>query len=236
MSEGHRWAQKQMKEQNRKKIIKLLEKTPKRFKELLEESRYSPRGLSAMLKDLEKSKQIKKTIHDGREAYTITKSGQDVLRQIPQVAYILDTLDKGGVYHEDFSSIWGSMMVVELPWGITDNLLMDKNIDDRLNPFRREMVFELQEQLYNKIYENVKKRKTLINESLDCRLVLEISIDYKELVKSIKGNSLLHYKNMTDKEIDSFYKIDNGKGTEKDFELRKKIKDERELRLGLVKK
>lgn len=235
MNEGHRWVQGQIKERNRKNIIKLLEKTPKRFTDLLKESGYSPRGLTSMLKDLEESKQIEKTIHDGREAYGLTKKGQDLLRQIPQFAYILDTLDKGGVYHEDFSSIGGSMMVVELPWGITDNLLINKKIDDRLNPFTKNIVFELQEQLYNKIYENVKKRKTLINESLDCSLVLEISIDYKELVKSIKENSLLYYKNLTDKEIDSFYKVDNGKGTEKDYELLKKIKHERKLQLGLKK-
>ena len=235
MTEGHRWVQNQMKEHNRQKIIKMLEKTPKRFKDLLGESRYSPRGLSTMLKDLEEAKQIEKTIHDGKEAYALTKGGQDYLRQIPQIAHILDTLDKGGAYHEDFSVMWGSMMLSRLSWGIKDNLLIDKKVDDRLNPIKKEIVFGLQEQLYNKIYENVKNKKTLINDSLDYNLVLEISIDYKELVKSIRENSLLYYKNITEKELDLCEKLDNGKATDRDVKAFHKIRDKTMMRLGIKK-
>ena len=235
MTEGHRWVQNQLKEQNRKKIIKLLEKTPKRFKDLLTESGFSPRGLSSMLKDLEDAKKIEKTLHEGKEAYALTKSGLEALRKIPEVARILDTLDKGGVYDEDFSAMWASMMLSRLSWGIKDDLLIDKKIDDRFNPLNKEIVLELQEQLYNKIYENVKKRKTLINESFDCNLMLEFSIDYKELVKSIKENSLLYYKNITEKELDLCEKLDHGKFTDKDVKSFNKIRNATKIRLGMVK-
>jgi DNA-binding HxlR family transcriptional regulator len=236
MSKGHRWVQSQMRENNRKNIIKLLEKTPKRFGELLSESGYSPRGLSSMLKDLESEKKIERTIHDGKEAYTLTKSGKDLLRQIPSVAYILDTLDKGGVYYEEFSLVWNSMMYSRLSWGIKDSLLMDKEIDDKINPLKKEMVIELQEKLYEMIYDNVKKRKTLLNDSLDLNLVLEISIEYKELVKSIREKSLLYYKNITEKELDLCEKINNGNFTKQDAESFDKLRNKTKIKLGILKK
>lgn len=236
MNEGHRWVQGQIKERNRKNIIKLLEKTPKRFTDLLKESGYSPRGLTSMLKDLEESKQIEKTIHEGKEAYGLTKKGQDLLRQIPQFAYILDILDKGGEYIENFSRMHGSMMLARQSWGIDDNLLIDKKINEKLNPLTRDIVFELQQELYEKIYDNVKKRKTIINENLDYNLILEISINYKELVKSIKENSLLYYRNITDKELDLCEKLDHGDFTDNDIELFNKIRNETKIKLGLAKK
>ena len=69
------------------------------------------------------------------------------LSQIPQMAYILDTLNKGGVYHEDFSLMHGTMMLSRLEWGIQDNLLMDKKIEDRLNPLTKEIALELQKDM-----------------------------------------------------------------------------------------
>src|SRR5437867_6648000 len=115
--------------------------------------------------------------------------------------------------------------------GIKDDLLIDRKIEDKFNPITKEIVLEMQELLYNRIYENVKKRKTLMDESIDCNLMLEFSINYKELINSIKENSLLYYKNITEKELDLCEKLDHGKFTSKDVESFNKIRNETKMRL-----
>ena len=74
-----------------------------------------------------------------------------------------------------------------MPWGIESDLTLDKEMNE-LNLLHPKDVIAIEELVFKKIAKNIKKRK--LNEEQFGNIVLGFRIDYSELVKSIKENSL----------------------------------------------
>lgn len=63
-------------------VLMSLVKQPKRFKDLIIETKLSQTGLSAILKRLQSDDKIKKIIYNNHESYKITDKGQDFIKGI----------------------------------------------------------------------------------------------------------------------------------------------------------
>ena len=201
-----------VKDGNRHQIMKIIRKEgPQRFKELEEKSKRSPRGLNNMLKDLLNEKKIEKVIHDGHQAYGLTETGNDAYKNLD---FILSArknmIVDGGAYYQGYSGQWGSILFCELPWGIDDDMILDKNISDEMNPITKNTAIAVQEFLFKRILSDVKKKKIKLDKSKNGTLLWEFSIEYKELVKSLEKNSLKIYQKVTKEELDLFQRREDG--------------------------
>ena len=222
------WVQKQTKEHNRGKIIRLLHDKPKRFTDLREESGFSPRGLTTMLKDLVANKKIEKIIHEGKETYALTKKGEKSFLELSEISFIIDLIQKGGgSYHQGYSNIRDSMWFCRFPWGIQDDLVLDKRIGEKLNPLTKDFVMDLQNYLFKKLRENVKNKKIQLDKTKEGNIILGFIFDYKELVESIEKNSLEHYNNVTEEELDVFERFELGTFTDEDVKKLQEIMKKR---------
>src|SRR5437899_12365693 len=95
-------AQKLLKARNRNKIITALEGDPKRFKDLVESTELSAMGLTNILKQLVSEKIIEQVTHNGKQAYSLSKSGLKQLLELKKAGYTLKKIqDEGGRYYED---------------------------------------------------------------------------------------------------------------------------------------
>ena len=208
------------KEHNRFKILKILNKQgPKRFKELEKLTGKSPRGLNLMLKDLLDEKRIHKMIHDGHQAYALTKKGIEKFKVLEMIYRgRTEMLEEGGQYHEDYSREYLSVLSTYYPWGIQDDLILEKTMIDA-NPITRHTAIAMNEFLFEKISDDVKNKKIKLDKTKQGRVILEFSIDYPELIKSIERNSLKRYKKATKEELDICQNMDNGTAYEKERKL-----------------
>ena len=237
MNSNSNWTQQRIKEQNRQQILAILGTKPCRFTDLLKKTGYSPRGLTSMLKDLTIEKKIKKTIHEGKTAYTLTKGSMMTFHQVTEIGFISDGIQKdGGIYHHGYSEMKYSRVFSDFPWGIQDDLILDKSIDKKINPITKEIVSDLQEQIYEKIKDNVKNNKIKLDREKKGQIILGFIIDYKKLVESIDENSLEYYKNVTKKELDLLYKIEHETITDKELELFYKLRTRTKEKSGITKK
>ena len=214
------------KDYNRYQILKIIKKEgPQRFKELQEKTGRSPRGLNNMLKDLQETKRIEKVIHRGHQAYGLTETGSDAFRNLDLILssrrnMILD----GGTYYDGYSNQWGSVLFCELPWGIDDDLILDKNISEEMNPITKETAIAVQEFLFKKLLSDVKNKKITLDKTKNGNIVWEFSIEYKELVKSLEKNSLKFYKNITKEELDLYAKIEDASLEKWEYDLLKDVR------------
>lgn len=217
------WPKSADKEQNRARILRLLGAGPKRFTDLQKETGFSPRGLTTMLKDLEGQHKIEKTtLESGKEAYRATKSGESWLMKYIGIVALANLLrDEGSDYYEDHSFMRGSMYFYEMPWGVQDDLMVDKNLE---NPITKETAFELQRLLYRLIKEDYKNNKIHLDATKKGNILLGFMINYDELVKSINENSLEYRESISEKELDILYKRENGDATKSDMEELAKLK------------
>jgi len=182
-------------------ILRLLDdKGPHSFSKLEENTQLFPGTLNAVLNDLDGDKKIERIAHEGKLAYAITKKGRGTIVELGILGVeATDVMQQGGVYFEDYSNWRGTMYLYDLPWGMQDDLILDKNLK-KLNPITKKTVSELQELLYRCIKEDVKKR----------RIHLDETIDYKDLVKSIEEQSMDYLEIMSDKEEKLWAKIEDG--------------------------
>jgi hypothetical protein len=217
------WPKSTDKEQNRARIIRLLGSGPKRFTDLLNETGFSPRGLTTMLKDLEKAHRVEKTaLENGKEAYKATKSGESWLMKYVGIVSMANFLrDEGADYYEDHSFMRGSMYFYEMPWGVQDDIMVDRNLE---NPISKETAFELQRLLYQKIKEDYKNNKIQLDPTKKGDILLGFMIDYENLVKSINENSLEYRESISERELDILYKREDGTATKADMEELAKLK------------
>lgn len=214
MKDSHNWVQKMVKEENRKLIIKLLSEKPMRFTDLLKETGYSPRGLTTMLKDLVSEKKIEKTLDEGKASYKITKKGTISYKEIASGGYaIINLVKNGGELFNTYSNQQNSMWFCALPWGIDDDIVIDKNIGEKFNPLMKDDVVKLNELIYTLISKNFNDKKIPFDETKSGTIVLSFTIDYKPLLESIKQNSLKYYKTISERELDILEKWDNGEVT-----------------------
>ncbi|NDB47401.1 MAG: hypothetical protein EB163_09040, partial [Nitrososphaeria archaeon] len=217
------WPKSTDKEQNRARILRLLGTGPKRFTDLINETRFSPRGLTTMLKDLEGHHKIEKTtLQNGKEAYRATKSGETWLMKYIGIVALANLLrDEGADYYEDRSSMHGFKYFYEMPWGVQDDMMVDKNLE---NPITKETAAELQKLLYRLIKKDFKDKKINLDPTKNGNILLGFMIDYSELVKSILENSLEYRESISEKELDILYRRENGDVTKADMEELIKLK------------
>jgi hypothetical protein len=211
------WPKSKDKEQNRARILRLLGAGPKRFTDLQKETEFSPRGLTTMLTDLLKAHKIEKTnLENGKEAYKATKSGESWLMKYVGIVSMANFLrDEGADYYEDRSSMHGFKYFYEMPWGVQDDMMVDKNLE---NPITRETAIEMQKLLYRLVKKDFKDKKIHLDATKGGNILLGFMIDYSELVKSILENSLEYRESISEKELDILYKREDGTATKADME------------------
>ena len=213
-------------EKSRYNVLKSLENEPKRFKELQKETELSAAGLSKILKILTSEKKIEPTLIEGKPRYKPTKKGIISFEDYFTLSYDIDEIrSRGGKHFRDYSTLWGSIISCRLHWGIQSDLILDKEMNE-LNLLHPKDVIAIEELVFKKIAKNIKKRK--LNEEQFGKIVLGLSIDYNELVKSIKEKSLAYINHMSKEESKISGKIDGSPDslTEKEIKrlevLRKK--------------
>ncbi len=114
-----------------------------------------------------------------------TQRSPESLRESYNVGVtILDLIKNDAIYHDDFSNVRGSMWFCRVPWGITEDLIIDKNIGEKDNPITQENVQELNETIYKIVYKNFKNKKIKFDKQKSGTIVLSFIIDYKELIDS----------------------------------------------------
>ncbi len=218
-----------VKDYNRHNIIQILKKYgPQRFKDLEEKTKHSPRGLNNMLKDLLKDKKIQKIFHKEHQAYSLTDTGNKLFKDLN---FLFESRKKmmidGGQYHENYSNQWGSTLFRDLPWGIIDGLVLDKNISSKINPITQETTRQIQEFLFKKLFLDVKNKKITLDDTKNGTIILDFTIDYKELVKSLKSNSLKKYNNTIKEELELYQKAEYDTIQKWEYDLLKESREER---------
>ncbi|MBL7002160.1 MAG: helix-turn-helix transcriptional regulator [Nitrosopumilus sp.] len=218
--------QKIKKEKNQKIIIELIRKEEMSFTQLLSKVPFSQTTLTKHLKILSKNKDIVKGILNGNEVYKLTKKGKKSFDDLFLLSNDIEKIrTRGGKHYVSPSHLRGSIISCLLPWGIESDLVLDKEMD-KLNLLRSDDVAEIEEFVFKKIANNVRAKK--LNKEQFGKLVLGFKIDYNELLKSIKENSLTYVNNITKDECDLLNKMEESPEniTEKDDikfkELRKK--------------
>ena len=192
-------------ELSRNKVLNSLRKSPKRFKELLADTELTPSGLNEIRKILLDEKLIEHILIDGKEGYGITKKGTISLANYPYLAYLIDNIhSRDGRYHSDYTTTTGSILFLNLPWGIHSDLTYDKDIE-KLNLLSPKDVLEIEKLLFEKISYNIKKKK--LNKEQIGKMVLGFDINYVEVLKSIKEKSLAYSDNSFKEEWDLRLKL-----------------------------
>jgi len=217
------------KEYNRYLILKIIKtEGPQRFKDLEEKTGKSPRGLNNMLKDLKEAKRIEKVIHNGHQAYGLTETGDDAFRNLDLIlSGRREMIIDGGTYYDGYSNQWGSVLFCDLPWGIDDDLILDKNISEEMNPITKETAIAVQEFLFKKLLSDVKKKKITLDKTKNGSILWEFSIEYKELAKSLEKNSLKFHQNITEEELDLYEKMNDANLQKWEYDLLKEVRSEK---------
>lgn len=212
-------------ERSRNKVLIALKNEPKRFKDLETNTRLSPAGLTEILKILRDENTIEPTLIDGKSGYKLTKKGTRSLSDVINLANDVNAIrNRGGKHFRDYSHLWGSILVSRLPWGIESDLTLDKNLNES-SLFSNDDVWNIEEFVFKIIANNIKKRR--LNEEQFGEIVLGFKIDYNELIKSINADSLTYYENISKKESDILYKMEEGEDmTDQEFNQWKKLRKE----------
>ena len=218
--------QKRIKEENRTKIRQELKNGPKRFKDLGKTTGFSPTGLSKMLKELVSEDKIQKTLHEGKEAYSLSKKQLHDFNDFFNVTHTINSIiQKGGKQHHDYSQLQTSMLFMEFPWGIESSVTVDKDLQ-KMNPIRVEDVSTIEKTLFQLVQNNAYDGKIKLDRSKQGKIILCFDIDYAKLIESIDENTLEYYNNMEKREWKFLEKIGNEpeKMTEKEWKQWKELR------------
>lgn len=217
--------QQKVKEGNREEILNLLKDEPKRFTDLLNQSGFSPRGLTGILKDLEDTKKIQRTVNGKKQAYEITKSGVKILTGHYLLRSAIKGLEeRGSEYYEDRSNLKLGILFCRLPWGIDEDLIVQNTIGEKFNPITKDVAASLNETLYKKIREKIIKKEIPVDKTRKGAIFLSFYIDYAELIESIEQNSLEYEKTITKRELDILQKMEYGTVTGNEIDEIKEIR------------
>lgn len=209
--------QKRIKEGNRTKISRELKDSPKRFKDLLESTGFSPTGLTKILTELKSEGKIQKILHEGKEAYSLSKKRGHVFDDLFNLSYTINAIrDKGGKHYHDYSQLWGSIITTRHPWGIESDLTIDKSLE-KSNPLRREDAEKIEKFVFELIRSNAYDAKIKLDRSKQGKIVFGFEIDYSKLIESIDEYSLEYYNNMEKTEGKFLEKLDAGTITDKEY-------------------
>lgn len=186
-------------ERSRNKVFIALKNEPKRFTDLENDVDLSAVGLTAILKILSEEGEIGLKLIDNKKKYYLTKKGTISVSDLNFLSIGLENIkSRDGKYHSTYSRLYPSMISSSLPWGIDSDLIVDTEIDD-LNLLTREDVNEIEKLLFRKMSKNILKRK--FDEKLIGKMILGFTIDYTELIESIKKQSLDYMENISKEEL-----------------------------------
>ena len=178
------------------------------FNDLQRLTNYYPATLSSLLDDLESEGKIEQIPHQGKLAYAITKKGKGTIIELGILGVeATEIMQKGGIYHDDYSGEHGEMLYLwRLAWGIQDDIVFDHNLK-KLNPISQETARAVNKLLYQLIKEDVKKKNITLDGTKSGKIILGLTIDYQDLVKSINEQSMYYLENMSEKDHDFFDRV-----------------------------
>jgi len=183
---------------NEQAVLNYLNKEPKRFKEIREETKISAMGLTNILKRLLSEGKIERTLHKDKEAYSLTKKGMDYLKGMWMILYeIYEMQNRKTSYNSNYffenDIKWSSLIEAESP---------QINYRDFINTVSseyRELILKSIKEKY--IKENEDKTYSLINkEELKGKHIIAFEVDF-DLIRKNLEDSL-----KSDKEFDTSLK------------------------------
>ena len=204
------------------------------FNDLQRLTNYSPSTLSSLLKDLKSEGKIEQILHQGKSAYTITKKGKGTIIELGILGVeATEIMQKGGIYHDDYSNEYGGMLYYwQLSWGIQDDIVYDKSLQ-KLNPISKDTARAVNELLYHCIKEDVRKRKVRLDTNKDGKIILGLTIDYQDLVKSINEQSMYYLENMSKKEHDLFNRVGDRTMNNSEKEELEQLRKQTKAKIGV---
>ena len=193
--------QEKVRQGNRMNVLSFLKHgEPVRFKDLKKDSELSPMGLYKILKDLEGNELIRHYLSGSRPVYEITKKGKSTFSKAMTLGIIMDQIEKeGGEYHHNYSGAITAFESSGLIWGIRDDVVIDKKLDEKIFPILRDMILNIHKEIYSKLKEISKIRKIDFDEIKNSKILLGFIIEYDNLIKSIREDSLENYRKMHSK-------------------------------------
>lgn len=215
--------QEKTKDEHKKEIISILEHHgPQRFNQLKNLVKRNAAGLKTTLDDLLEDKLIEYKVDEntGKVFYHLSTKGKREFHDFMTLPFTLSWIEKNnGKSMPDYSGFQFDMWFCYLPWGIRDDLIVSKEIDEKINPITKELVTEIQELLFKRIRSNLKSQNLEQLRSIKGDIVLGFDINFEELIKSIEHKDVLKIrKNTTAPELDIFERMQNGKYTKEDEE------------------
>ncbi|MCA9828749.1 MAG: hypothetical protein KC444_10275 [Nitrosopumilus sp.] len=185
--------QKDIKMQNKRFILSLLECSPKRFTDLQKDTNFSPTGLTSILKRMMEENEIEKTTHHGKASYAVTNAGKQILER-GKVTQILNAIEKnGGIYYYNYSGVSEILHTHRLMGGIYPYLATDRNLD-KLNLLSTSDILDIEKFILDKL---IKKRNKLKKETTG-QLVFGFVIDYPKLINTIERDPKEITRNFAD--------------------------------------
>jgi len=169
-------------EMNENKILMSLSEHPKTFTELMKELKFSPRGLSIILKRMTMDNLIQHLEYS--EAYALTQKGKRTLKAIPILKYNLEEIMEkkhsyeNGKYRVEYKGIG-----YDIAYDSDFNLELAKIFKDKLMIF----LSDLEKEIGN--IPNIIKDK----EQLKGKMILALTLDLKEMKEQFLkryGNSM----------------------------------------------
>ncbi len=194
-------------ERSRNKVLIALKSEPKRFKDLLEETKLSAAGLDAIRKILLEEKLIVHELIGKKAVYRLTKKGEKSFDNVFLISHNIDRIiSNNGIHHPNISQNTQSISSSNLPWGIDSDLIVDKKIDS-LNLLSSGDVSDIEEFIFKKLSKNIPKKQ--LDDKKIGNMVLGFDINYQKLLDSIKQQSLLYSKHITKEEKRLLEKMDD---------------------------
>jgi len=208
-------------------VLISLKKESKRFTDLKndENVKLSDVGLTSILKILLNENEIEIKLIDGKRKYVLTEKGDIAISELNFLSSALDEIkSRNGNNYSTYSRLNPVMISSSLPWGIDSHLTVDSEIDNS-NLLTRTDVGEIEELLFRKISKNISKHK--LKKELVGKMVIGLTIDYSELIKSIEKQSLDYMNNISKEEIKLLnkYNDDPESMTEKEFKRMNTLRD-----------
>jgi predicted transcriptional regulator len=186
-------------EKSQSLVVKSLLNTPLRFNELRKKTNLSSRGLTETLKLMKTGNIVEPVIIEDKPKYRLTKEGENMIEKYLYLSLDIDQIRfRDGVHFRDYSTLHHSMSTESLPWGIESDLTIDNEIQS-LNLLTPKDVIEIEELVFRKISKNILKKN--IDKELQGKMVLGFSIDYSNLIESIKKQSLDYINNISKEEV-----------------------------------
>jgi len=216
-------------------ILRILnESGPLPYTRLKEKAKLYPGIFTAILNDLGKEGKIEKVEHQGKIAYTITKKGKDTVIELGFLGVdVPEIMHNGGIYHDDYSNRHNTMIYSwELSWGIQDDIVYDNSLK-KLNPISKDTARAVHELLYHCIKEDVRKRKIILDTNKDGKIILGLTIDYQDLVKSINEQSMYYLEKMSKKEHDLFDRVGDRTMNHSEKEELEKLRKQTKAKIGV---